>query len=449
MNSDATLPAGVARGARRAFAVVCLLALAGAAGAQERTWRTVDELTDDERALYDPALATARDPALPYLPAEPYPFEPPYTAEEMGYRSAEFPHISRWPHSLIDVFGVITSSGYINQGAGVSYVMQNSKPGLGSYLRDVPAGQINDRWLIYSMFPPETEAEQQLWLIYRTDPKFATKMDFFVYSPAMRRVRRQPQPRRDQRFPDNAQTFDDVIGRDPWEMEWKLLGTDVLHTTVRYPNTRPTVTLNDGGKGFVEHQTSAIRPMGPDYPHYRGDGGVDCWVVMGTVRTDVVPDYNEKFLIFWLDKQHFYPLRTEKYGQDGNLIMIEVRNARLEAPAREGFGYAANTSVYWDLEHDIMSYSFHDGHRPHEWTAEEQAMIFTPEFMRRQWLIEPIKSQALIENPEHYFLRPELDRDKFPDVRKIALPPDLEARIQAQESAGHLVFESGESASAQ
>lgn len=439
MNSEGTsLPAGVG-----ILFLVLACGLEFAAHAVEPTWRTVEQLTDEERALYDPNPAAPRDSALPYLPAEPYPFEAPYTAEEMGFRAAEFPHISRWPHSLIDVFGVITSSGYINQGSGVSYITQTAKPGLGSYLRDVPPGQINDRWLIYSTFPPETEAEQQLWLMYRTDPKFATKMDFFVYSPQLRRVRRQPQPRRDQRFPDNAQTFDDVIGRDPWEMEWKLLGTDVLYQTVRYPNTRPTITLNEGGKGFIEHKSADLKPMGQEYPHYRSDGGVDCWVIMGTIKPDLVPNYNEKFLIFWIDKHYFYPIRTEKYGQDGNLIMIEVRNARPENPAREGFGYAASHTVYWDLEHDIMSYSFHDAHMPHDWTPEQQAMIFTPEFMRRQWLIEPLKSQTLIENPDHFFLRPHLDRDKFPEARKIVLAPELEARIQAQEGAGHLIFESG------
>ncbi len=409
----------------------------------EPTWHTLEQLSDEERALFDPATDTPRDSALPYLPAEPYPFKPPYTAEEMGYRSAEFPHISRWAHSLIDVFGVITSSGYINQASSVGFISPTTAPGLDGYLRGLNAGQVQARWAMFNTFPPETEAEQQLWINYRTDPKFTTKMDFFVYSPQLRRVRRQPQPRRDQRFPDNAQTFDDLMGRDPWELNWQLLGTDVLYETMRYPNTRPTITLNDGGQGFVEHKTADMKPMGDKYPYYRPDGGVDCWVVMGTIKTDLVPDYNEKYLIFWLDKHSFYPLRTEKYDHKDNLIMIEVRNAKLENPARQEFGYAANNSLYWDLPHDIMSYSFHDAHRPHEWTAEQQAMIFTPEFMRRQWLVEPIKSQALIENPDHYFLRPHLDREKFPAVRKITLDPDLEARYQAQESAGHLIFETG------
>ena len=44
----------------------------------------------DKPADFDPRTSTPRDAALPYIPAEPYPFEAPYTAEEMGYRAAEF-----------------------------------------------------------------------------------------------------------------------------------------------------------------------------------------------------------------------------------------------------------------------------------------------------------------------------------------------------------------------
>jgi len=410
----------------------------------EPSWRTVADMSEADRALFDPSTATPRDSAIPYLPAEAYPFKPPYTAEEMGYRSAEFPHISRWTHALNDVFGVITSTGYINQGSAVSYVEQTTGSGLDGYMRGLSAGAVHSKWLMYSKFPPETEAEQQLWLVYRTDPKFTTKMDFFVYSPQMRRVRRQPQPRRDQRFPDNAQTFDDVIGRDPWEMEWQLLGTDVLYETVRYPDTRGTIVLNRNNKGFVEEKTADIRVMGPDYPHYRPDGGVDCWVVMARIKPEIVPDYNEKYLIFWMDKHYFYPIRTEKYDHQDKLMMVEVRNPRLENPAMpEGFGYAASLTVYWDINHDIMSYSMHDGNEAMTWTEEQKGMLFTPEFMRRQWLVKPVKTQGLIQNPDDYFMRPHLDPEKFPDVRHIEISPELQARIAAQDSAGHLVFDGG------
>ena len=148
-----------------------LMTVAGNVAADAPTWRGLDQLTDDERAQLDFATNTPRDAKLDYLPAEAWPFKAPYTAEEMGYRAAEFVHISRWPHSLVDVFGVITSSGYISQGAGVTYIHQNVKPGFESYMHDLPAGQVYSRWLIYSTFPPQTEAEQQLWVPYRTDVK--------------------------------------------------------------------------------------------------------------------------------------------------------------------------------------------------------------------------------------------------------------------------------------
>jgi hypothetical protein len=63
--------------------------------------------------------------------------------------------------------------------------------------------------------------------------------------------------------------------------------------------------------------------------------------------------------------------------------------------------------------------------------------------MRRQWLIEPLKSQIRIESPDQFFLRPHLYPDKFPGERNPTLPPVIEARYRAQETAGKLIFETG------
>ena len=60
-----------------------------------RTWKTVNELAETERADIDLRPETPRDPEIPYLPVEKYPFSPPYTAEEMGYHAMEFPHMPR------------------------------------------------------------------------------------------------------------------------------------------------------------------------------------------------------------------------------------------------------------------------------------------------------------------------------------------------------------------
>ncbi|MFP6780633.1 MAG: hypothetical protein VCB59_02955 [Gammaproteobacteria bacterium] len=408
--------------------------------AQEPMWRTIDNLTDADRALFDPATATPRDSAIPYLPAERFPFEAPYTAEEMGYRSSEFVHISRWSNVLIDVFGVVTSSGYINQGETVSMVTTYGREGLEGYMYETQPGEPYARWMIFDRFPPENEGFQQFWTPFRTDKEFRTKMDFFIYSPQLRRVRRQPEPRRDQRFPDNSQTFDDVIGRDPWELEWQLLGTDVLFETHRYPNTRPTITINVAGKGFVERNTSEFKLMGDDFKDYLPNNGVDCWVIKGTMKPDWLPDYREKYLVIWIEKNSFFPLRIEKYGHDDRIMMVEERLAVMEYPSRGDFGYGSFNSVYWNVDHDLISYSFHDSHSVRDWTEEEEQMIFKAEFMRREWLVEPLKSETRIESPDEFFMRPHLYTDRFPNHRNMTLSPEIEARYQAQEAAGKLVF---------
>src|SRR5205809_938081 len=78
------------------------------------TWHTVAALTEAERALVDGRTETPRDPRFPYMPAEQYPFEPPYTAEEMGYRAMEFSHSPRWSCNLLDVTGALTAQGYLH-----------------------------------------------------------------------------------------------------------------------------------------------------------------------------------------------------------------------------------------------------------------------------------------------------------------------------------------------
>lgn len=418
--------------------------IAGAAeqnGGQQKTWKTIDELSEAEKATIDFRPDTPRDTATPYLPAEPYPFEPPYTAEEMGYRSMEFPHVARWSHAMADVFGAITSNGYLDEGItiGFSHYVPD-QDGVPGQLTATP-GEAYFRMAFYYTYPPENQDLQDLWILRRTDQQETTKLDNFIYSPTLRRVRRQPQPRRDAQFPNSVQSFDDIIGRDAWEFSWRLLGTDLLYETVRFPNTRPTVTLAQPDGNFYEVPADHIKMLGDTYPHYTDDGGVACYVVEARTRKDWLPNYRIGKLIYWLDRHSFYPLRIEQYDHDNQLVIIEVRNAYLVNPALEGRGYAGLFTVYYDIGLDLMSYSAHDAHWVREWSKEDQRTMFEPDFMRRRWLKYPLKTQALVYTPEKFFLRPLLYPEKFPDERKIVVSEAVARRIDAQEAAGHLVFE--------
>ncbi len=405
-----------------------------------QTWRTLEEFTAGEKAVVDLRSATPRSREYPYMPAEAYPFAPPYTAEEVGYRLMNYTHRGRWSHILADSFGTITHSGYLTQGALLAMINQvDGGNGIAGQLNARP-GDVHSLQLFHHVYPPRNHGKQTLWVMRRTGPEYASKLDNFSYSPALRRVRRAPAPRREESFPNTVPTYDDVAGRDAWELSWRFIGADVLYQTVRFPVNRPTITLTGANGKYYEQATADIRMMGDEYPHYRADGGIDCFVVVAEPNPAWLPDYAVSKIVYWVDQHYFYPLRTERYDREGNLKTIEVRVAKRENRALPDWqGYASLLFVHHEINADLMSYYVHTGHLAREWSAEEQT-YFTPDFMRRDWLIYARKSHALIDRPEEFFLRPQLLADRFPVERRIVIAPEVVARSKAQDAAGHLLF---------
>ncbi len=405
-----------------------------------RTWKTVDELSADEKARLDLSENTPRHPELPYLPAEPYPFQPPFTAEEMGYRMMEFTQRPRWSCALANLFGSITSQGFLlGQGQAVNLITYPSPKGVAEELVRKPGEEIY-RQLTQHLFPPEAYSSQNLLIRYRTDKDFPKKEDIFSYSPSLRRVRHQNQLRRGDKFPYMAQSMDDASGRDAWEFSWRLLGTDILYQTVRFPVTRPIVTVADGDT-LHDVPAASLKLMGDDYPLYTADGGVPCYMVEARAREDWLPGYYAPRILYWLDQHAFFPLRTEMYDREGQLNQIEVRLTKLMNPALKERGYGPFIILDWDVPLDLMTYIIRDGLRLMEWSAADRLTFFSPDFMRRQWFLTLVKSQLGVNTPEEFFLRPTLELGKFPTERHLQLSTVLEERIRAQDAAGRLVFE--------
>jgi uncharacterized protein DUF1329 len=407
--------------------------------AESRSWKYLSELSEEERRDIDLRTDTPRDTTLPYLPAEPYPFTPPYTAEEMGFRSMEFPHIPRWNFAQIEDYGSLMPTGYLFTGKIITLAIHPYPEGLVSYFNTKP-GDIYVRWLSQDTAPPENVGNQMLMLNHRTDRQETKKTDLFIYSPVLRRVRRFPQPRRQDRFPDNPMTYDDFLGRDAWEFTWRIIGTDVLYETVRFPTTRQTITLMAGDGSLTDVPAKSLKLMGDQYPYYTPEGGVPCYVVEAKAKPDWLSDYYAPRLLYWLDQHYFYPLHTEQYGPDGALVAIEDRIAKLDNPELKERGYQNLITIWWNAQLDFLSYGVHDGHHTRKWTAKDEETYFNPDFMRRVWFPLPMKTQATVRVPEDFFLRPHLFREKFPEERKIIVTPEVEARIQAQDAAGHVVF---------
>ena len=404
-----------------------------------KTWQAFSELSEEELARIDLSPGTPRDAQIPYLPAEPYPFTPPYTAEEMGYRAMEFPHMPRWSCVQIEDGGVLTPSGYLSNIKVIVLVDYRDPEGLIGQLTAKP-GEVYSRWLSQDTAPPENYGNQLLFLTYRTDQNASKKADLFGYSPAMRRVRRFPQPRRQERLANWPLTYDDSVGRDAWEFSWRIVGTDVLYETVRFPKTRQIITLASADGSFTDVPVDTLKLMGEQYPYYTSDGGMKCYVVEARAKAEWLPDYYASKILYWLDQHAFYPLRMEIYGKEGQPLFIEERMAKVMNPRLKERGYHNLIAVWWDLQQDFYGYSVHDAQELREWSEKDLAVFFNPDFMRRGWFPAPLKTQAAIRTPEEFFLRPRLYREKFPEERKIVLPANLEARIRAQEAAGHIVF---------
>jgi hypothetical protein len=404
-----------------------------------RTWKYLHELSDEERRNIDPRADTPRDATLPYLPAEPYPFTPPYTAEEMGLRAMEFPHIARWNFAMIEDFGSVTPTGYLATAKTLVLSVYPEPEGLVGYFHAKP-GEVYARWLSQDTYPPENLGNQLLMMQRRTDRTATTKTDMFAYSPVLRRVRRFPQPRRQDRFPDQPMTFDDFLGRDAWEFTWRILGTDILSETVRFPAARDTITLASTDGALHDVPVKSLKLMGEEYPYYTPEGGVPCYVLEARAKPDWLPDYYAPRILYWVDQQHFYPLRTEQYGPNGELVAMEVRLAALFNPAMKEFGYQNLITIWWNAQLDFLAYGIHDAHKHWQWTDKDKETYFNPDFMRRVWFPIPLKTQATVRTPADMFLRPRLYREKFPDERQIVISPEVDARIQAQDAAGRLVF---------
>ena len=411
----------------------------GVQGGLTKTWKTVEELSIEEKEFLDLRTETPRHSQLPYLPAEQFPFAPPYTAEEMGLRAMEFPHSPNWNCTLIDIAATVTNTGFMDQRITIIPIAYLPEGGFAEQLYGMKPGQEVYRWLSQSVAPAERYGNQTLYVGYRTDHKFTTKLDLFAYSPSLRRIRRQPQPRREDRLPNSAATFDDLIGRDAWEFSWRILGTDILHQTVRFPVTRQTAVLTDEKGSYIDVSAKDIKLMGNDYPLYTADGGVKCYVVEASPRPEWLPNYYVSKMIYWLDQQSFFPLRIEEYDEDGNLIFINARIGVRANPQLGDRGYAVLFDLWWDMPIDLLSASIH-GILPRDWSEKDKRIFFSPGFMRREWFLEPPKSAMTLNSPDEFYLRPSLDEEKFPAERKIALSPELEKRIEAQEREGKLVF---------
>jgi hypothetical protein len=67
------------------------------------------------------------------------------------------------------------------------------------------------------------------------------------------------------------------------------------------------------------------------------------------------------------------------------------------------------------------------------WSENDKKVFFSAGFMRREWFLEPPQTLMVLNSSEEFYLRPALEKEKFPSKRTIELPAALATCVEAQE----------------
>jgi hypothetical protein len=366
------------------------------------------------------------------------PFAAPYSAEEMGLRAMEFTHTPSWNCLLIDIGVTITADGFFDQQIATSAVLSLPQRRFPRQRYDLQPGQELFRWISHSENPQYPEDTAIVQVGYHTGKNNDIALTTFFPRPGLSPMRLSL--RRGERLPRGIGTIDDVVGRNAGDFAWRILGSDILDRTIRFPATQQQLVVPDTEGRAVTISTQTVKMVGEDYPGYTANGAVPCYVVEAVPRKESLPNYYLSKLIYWLDQRSFFPLRIEQYDRTGKLTFITVRIASLMNPKMKERGYAGFLELSWDLPRDMMTSSIHTL-IPKDWSEEERQLFFQPESVQWKWPFPALAQFPQLHSAEEFYLRPDLSIEKFLQERKITLSPELTARIKAQEREGHLVFD--------
>ena len=312
-----------------------------------------------------------------------FPWSPPYTAEQIVYLSDAV----KWAggiekaYKTIDFLALKTevdATGYIRQSPGIRR-RKNYYDNYGELLdytsEKLKVGQPRSKLILFAIHPPTVRGKTLLTWKYKKSPDQYKAIDFWVYSPSSRTVRRMAMGDRQDGYLGGDMTYDDVLSLEPFDETHNLLGEDVLP------------------------------PGGVCPPEPR-----KCYVVK-SVNKD--PNYYLSKRIRWIDKENFIPWMEEQYDKTGFLrVIFERKMEKIQ-------GYIVATQWnYWNIQRNYRQSMFLFDYQFDQPISDAQ---FNPDYLRKEyaWRSPSLKQYPLINGPDELPPRPPLLRDRFPEERKI------------------------------
>jgi len=391
-----------------------------------------------------------------YKPPDPdaFPWKPPYTGEQLFYlrqasrRNAPFnmnvlgTYVNHQGHIRHEIYHPTEWFGYKDYEDKLTY-----DSGL------VKAGDVVNRTLLFWAHPREVYGRGMRMWDYLDTPTMRKDADRWLYSPNLRRIRRLSGADRADTIGGGDFTYDDIIGREVFEWEYKILGEDLL-----YPDE-------------LAWDTKVLETIG--IPLKVPKAPIRCVVVEAKPK---LPDYYLSKIITWFTRPtKNYPcvdLREEHYDPEGFLWRIRSRywsyapkNRMIIDPDMPPIVWGRKTKAYafprifhhleyiWDITIDHRTI-YHFDFEPYRWEWQDKIhpiKIFFPESMTEERDFVP---KRFIDQdkrwPMYEDIRPLLPErhplllDRFPEhrpIKKELLGRDYIKKVLAREKANKAMRE--------
>lgn len=325
------------------------------------------------------------------LNPEGFPWKPPYTADQLAFLedSVYFPSVRNFDCDALEI--EVDARGYMRQRATMRKRLQlydDYKDLLDFKGGKVKPGEPKRKDIIFMLTPPQLKNQTLLSWTYKETPDLRKMVDWWIYIPALRQVRRLATGERSDGVAGGDMTYDDVVGREPFDEEHTLLGEDTLPADDLVPEP------------------------------------VDCYVIKA-VHTD--PSYYLGKRIVWVDKKRFIRWREEQYDKKGNLLRIFERQMKEVVP-----GHLDHTSWYcWNVQKHFRQWVRISNHRYGTDFSERE---FEPNFLRKEftWRVPDIGAYPYIKSPKDLPKLPPLLEGRFPKERSWEIPEETRRLIEKE-----------------
>ncbi len=397
--------------------LVVFLSFRISTAAEVKTWKAIEEMSEKELASWQIdsrwSYEIPRHKEFNYLPEEIYPFEPPFSGEEITFLGEDIIFPGRQCKDEAAHLALVNKRGHMLQ---ITWMFKTKffYDGFAEKLYKLKPGDVEVKHYLLYDFPPEERGRGLLMWDIKDDPNSRQEQDRWIYYTSLRRVRRVTGAEGEDNILEADLTYDDDIMRDTWEHSHKLIGIDTIYE-------------GNGRRKF----------MGESGP-YTEDGGVECYVVLSKPGAPWADrkDYYLSQWVTWYDRHTFAAVRIEQWDKKGNLFKIHVKCydnwGKMSAQPRDNRDQLLRMEWYvWDLDIDHETWARLNP--PSYFDVDCPDDIFTVRHMKNQrfWR-DDLKTIPRLKHAEEMPPKPPLWPEKFPAYRTVVIADDLKKKIEEE-----------------